>query len=87
MKFKEFSNPGSKDYDITSSLNYNNSYSSSHNPYSEKLMDLIGILEDITEAELQEQYGISMKEYLNPTADTLRKVEQKLSVYTSGIHR
>ena len=85
MEFKEFSNPESKDYDIISSLNGNNN--TNYNPYSEQLIDLIGILEDITEEELQEQYGISMSEYFRPTSDTIKKVEQKLNEHTLGMHR
>ena len=87
MEFKEFSNPESQDYDINSSLNFSNNYNSSHNPYSEQLMNLIGIPEDVTEEELQTKYGISMSEYFSPTADTIRKVEQRLNEQTSGIGR
>ena len=56
MEFKEFSNPEAKDYDITSSLGSNGSYGS--NPYVEQLTSLIGILEDVTEENLREKYGI-----------------------------
>ena len=81
MEFKEYTNPEEKDYDINSSLNsFNNSASSaSVNPYSEQLIDLIGILEDVTEEELQEQYGISINEYLHPTENTINKVTEKVS--------
>ena len=82
MDFKEFTNPESRDYDINSSLNSFNNITSV-NPYSEQLDDLIGILEDITEEELQEQYGISMNEYFNPTQETIDKVSDKVS----GRHR
>jgi len=82
MEFKEFTNPEGKDYDINSSFNSFNS-SVQINPYSEQLDDLIGILEDITEEELQEQYGISMNEYLHPTEETINKVSEKVS----GRHR
>ena len=53
MEFKEFSNPEGKDYDISSSLNGFDSINSSANPYSEQLVELIGILEDISEETLQ----------------------------------
>lgn len=82
MEFKEFTNPEGKDYDINSSFNSFNS-SVQINPYSEQLDDLIGILEDITEEELQEQYGISINEYLHPTEETINKVSEKVS----GRHR
>ena len=82
MEFKEFTNPEERDYDINSSLNsFNNSVSV--NPYSEQLINLIGILEDISEEELQEQYGISMNEYFHPTQDTINKVTERIS----GKHR
>ena len=88
MEFKEFTNPEEKDYDINSSLEGSNTYnSSSFNQYSEELDNLIGILEDVTEEELQEQYGISMNEYLNPNADTITKVTEKLNSLQSGRHR
>lgn len=78
MEFKEFTNPEERDYDINSSLNsFNNSVSVNH--YSEQLIDLIGILEDVSEEELQEQYGISMNEYLHPTEDTINKVTERIS--------
>ena len=78
MEFKEFTNPEEKDYDINISLN---SYkdNSSVNPYTNQLIDLIGILEDISEEELYEKYGISIDEYLNPTEDTINKVTRKIS--------
>ena len=82
MEFKEFTNPEEKDYDINSSLNrFNNSVSV--NPYSEQLIDLIGILEDVSEEELQEQYGISMNEYFHPTEETINKVSERIN----GRHR
>ena len=78
-EFTEFDDPEENDYDITSSFNSN----SSINPYFEQLWDLIGILDDITEEELQEQYGISMDEYYNPTEETINKVSEKIN----GRHR
>ena len=78
MEFNEFTNPEENNYDINSSLNsFNNSVSV--NPYSEQLVDLIGILEDITGEELQEQYGISINEYLHPTEDTINKVSERIN--------
>ena len=82
MEFKEFTNPEEKDYDIKSSFNGYNS-SVQINPYSEQLDDLIGILEDVTEEELQEQYGISMNEYFHPTEETINKVSERIN----GRHR
>lgn len=79
MEFKEFSNPLENDYDINHSYEeekVNNSTIS--NPYIELLIDMIGILEDVTEEELYEAYGISEQEYLNPTRDTIIKVKEKL---------
>ena len=84
MEYGEFSNPEAGDYDINSSLNGDNYSSNSHsvqdsNQYYMQLFDLIGILEDIEESELIEKYGITMKEYLNPNAETIKKVSQKLN--------
>ena len=74
MEFKEYNNPENKDYDITSSLNYNKNTTNNINPYSEQLINLVGILEDVTEEQLQEQYGISVNEYFNPNAEVIEKV-------------
>ena len=82
MEFKEFTNPEERDYDINSSLSSMDN-TSSVNPYSEQLDDLIGILEDVTEEDLQEQYGISMNEYFNPTEETVNKVSERIN----GRHR
>ena len=79
MEFREYSNPESMDYDITSSLG-----STSHvtpqnkNYYTEQLIDMIGILEDVTEENLQRDYGISLNEYFNPNQDVINKVQQAL---------
>ena len=82
MRFREFTNPEEENYDITSSLNTND-YSSQNaqgsNSYNMQLIDLIGILEDVTEEELQEQYGISMSEYLYPTEETINKVYERVN--------
>lgn len=87
MEFREYSNPEERDYDITSSYSTNSSSNESLNQYVEQLFDLIGILEDITDEELMENYGISMQEYLRPTKDTIRKVEEKLNSIQNGRHR
>ena len=79
MEFKEFTNPERRDYDINSSLNnFSFDNNTSVNFYSEQLNDLIGILEDVTDEELQQQYGISMDEYFNPTEETINKVSENL---------
>ena len=81
MEFKEFDNPESVDYDIKSSKSNDEQVRKEEpvNPYYEKLWDLIGILEDVTDEDIQRDYGISEKEYLNPTAETIEKVKRKLS--------
>lgn len=48
VKLKEFSIQESGNYDIISSLNHGDNSNNSYNTYSEQLMDLIGILEDVT---------------------------------------
>lgn len=78
MEFKEFSNPEERDYDINSSNYTQDRISSSNNNYSYQLAELIGILEDVTEEELQSQYGISLNEYFKPNAETIAKVTQNI---------
>ena len=88
MEFKEFNNPEERDYDITSSLNSNEKNTTyENNYYSEQLMNLIGILEDVTEEELQEQYGIGIDEYFNPNAQTIEKVTERLNNLETIKHR
>ena len=87
MEFKEFSNPESKDYDINSSFGEVSTNSGVINPYVEQLIDLIGILEDVTDEELQNNYGISVNEYFNPTAETIAKVYKKINIGESVKHR
>lgn len=79
MEFNEFSNPESKDYDINSSFEETQTKTIG-NPYIEQLIDLIGILEDINEEELVQNYGISITEYLNPNAKTISKVKDFLGI-------
>lgn len=82
MEFREYRNLEEKDYDINSSLSNNyssNSQNIEDNQYIMQLLDLIGILEDINETELIENYGITMKEYFRPNAETIQKVSEKLN--------
>ena len=46
--------------------------------YANQLKELIG--ENVSLDELEENYGITMKEYLNPTSDTIEKVKLSLDV-------
>lgn len=88
MEFNEFVNPEEKSYDINASLNSNfNTKEDKINIYSEQLLDLIGILEDVTEEELINNYGISLQEYFEPTAETIEKVSKKLSSVQNGRRR
>ncbi len=80
MEFKEFSNPESKDYDINSNFGEVETNNATRNPYTEQLIDLIGLLEDVTEEELQQNYGISITEYLNPNEKTIAKVKAALGI-------
>lgn len=50
------------------------------NPYIEQLVDLIGILEDVSEAELLRNYGITLQEYYNPNQDTIYRVKEYLGI-------
>lgn len=80
----KINNPEENDYDIKSSLK-NSDYPSfpsdgkNNNDYGMQLFDLIGMLEDINEAELIENYGITLQEYFHPTAQTIEKVSEKLN--------
>ena len=76
MTFKEFSNPEEQDYDITSSLNdEDNNVNYNSNSYADELADLIGILEDVTEDSLIENYGITLQEYFHPNLEVINKVK------------
>lgn len=86
MGFREYSNPEESDYDIKSSLSGNLSVQSKQQCF-EQLFDLIGVLEDINEDELFENYGISMQEYLMPTKETIKKVSEKLNSIQNGKSR
>lgn len=84
MEFREFieySNPEENDYDITSSLNNDKPINSDEerNFYFNQMFDLIGILEDVTEEEVMENYGITLQEYFNPNAEVIRKITEKLN--------
>lgn len=87
MEFREFSNPEERDYDIKSSLKDSSTATNSNDYYARQLIDLIGILENVTEEELEEQYGINMQEYFNPDAETIAKVKRKLDSFQLGKHK
>ena len=79
MEFKEYNNPEEMDYDINYSFDEDSAvYDEQGNNYTEQLLDLIGILEDFTDEDLMDTYGITMYEYLNPDASTIEKVKAKL---------
>lgn len=80
MEFNEFSNPESSDYDIYSSFDEAQTTNETVNPYAEQLVDLIGVLEDVNDEELQQNYGISITEYLYPNAETISKVKDSLGI-------
>ena len=80
MEFKEFSefeNPLAADYDVKSAVK-------ADNPYQQEMVSLIGVLEDVTDEDLQREYGISLDEYLHPTKESVDKVRAvvKKSEYT-----
>ena len=80
MEFKEYSDPEGRDYDITSSLEEESQKNRNEKKvdYSYLLADIIGILEDVTEEELMNEYGITMEEYSHPNKETLIKVKNTL---------
>lgn len=80
MEFKEFSNPEEIDYDINASLKEEDRNStlnyrtkSSKNPVKEAFNELICVL-GFPEIHELEPYGITEKEYDNPTIDALKKL-------------
>jgi len=75
MEFKEYTNPESNDYDIISSFN---SSEDDNIDYGYELVNLIGVLEDVTE-DIISNYGITMNEYLNPTKEVVLKVKDRLN--------
>ena len=79
MEFKEYSNPESQDYDITSNNGEINIDNNAQLPYDIELMDLIGVLDDVSEEELMNNYDITLLEYYNPTAETIEKVKEAIS--------
>lgn len=89
MEFKEFSNPEKEDYDINSSTDESitSNTVSNANIYVSQLIDLIGFIEDVTDEELQQEYGININEYFNPTALTITKVSKTLNNKSNVKHR
>ncbi len=79
MEFKEFNNPLEKDYDIKGSLDENYGVVEP-NAYAEQLVDLVGILEDVSEEDLIKNYGITLEEYLNPNEEVIYKVKEALNI-------
>ena len=87
MEFKEFTeypNPESSDYDIYSSFSdeeeETNQYNEEKNKIYYELSALIGILEDDEFNNVEELYGITQQEYLNPTKETIAKVKNYLNI-------
>ncbi len=78
MEFKEFSNPLEEDYDITSSLKNNDDPVTSKEDYGLELMNLIGILEDVTSEDLEREFGITLEEYEHPTKEVVERVKTNL---------
>lgn len=85
MEFKEFSNPEEIDYDINASLKEEDRNStlnyrtkSSKNPVKEDFNELLCVL-GFPEIHELEQYGITEKEYDNPTIDALKKLRNYAS--------
>ena len=76
-EYKEYKNPLERDFDLRSSLR-DDETESNINPYEEELMELIGFVEDISNEQMIEQYGITLYEYYEPTEETIIKVKQKL---------
>ena len=78
MEYKEFSNPLEQDYDLKASQELDDPNGS--NPYAEELVNLVGFLED----EEWLAYGLSLTEYMNPTATTVAKVKKYLEEHNQA---
>lgn len=50
--------------------------------YSLEMIDLIGILDHVSEEQLIRDYGITEFEYLHPTEKTINKVKEHLGSKT-----
>ena len=90
MEYKEFDNPLENDYDLKKSLDgfsEENKKDVIEEYYSKQLFDLVGILEDVSEFELQQNYGISVNEYFHPTLETIQKVKKKLGESETKKHK
>ena len=79
VEFKEFTNPESADYDIKMSLK-----ESDEDRYVEELTELIGYLTDVTDEDIQKEYGISFYEYLHPTKEVVERVRANISTKGFG---
>ena len=64
-------------YDIYKENNINSQNDKSYSPITQ-LVDLIGFLEDEEVDNIEELYGITKDEYMNPTKETLEKVKNHL---------
>lgn len=79
MEFREFSNPEEADYDIMRSLEDGTTIEpSNNNQFEEEQMNLIGILEDVSDAELLATYGITAEEYFKPTKASVDKIRKSI---------
>lgn len=71
MEFKEYSefiDPESADYDIKMNHKEHN------NIYIKQLIELVGVLEDVNERDLLNNYGITIQEYLHPNEKVINKI-------------
>lgn len=78
MEYREYANPEEKDYDLRVEEMFEEN--SSKNPNQETLIELLGLREDINEEQLLERFGITLEEYLNPTDEVIKKVQEKLGI-------
>ena len=78
MEYREYDNPEERDYDLRVEEMFEEG--SSKNPNQEKLIKLLGLQEDINEEQLLERFGITLEEYLNPTDEVIKKVQEKLGI-------
>jgi hypothetical protein len=87
MEFREFPNPEEEDYDINSAHDEEMSqddYNELMEIQSEFYTLIGGFLEDMSDREmdnyLRKNYGIGVREYCNPTRETIKKVKKFLEI-------
>ena len=86
-EYSEFTDPLEEDYDLRQFEPDPDAdaFSPTTPDYTQEMLDLVGVLEDVTDEDLQATYGISVEEYLYPTAEAVAKVKASMSATQGGL--